>query len=207
MTSPLRRLHLRAAREADLRVPALLSKLRRRWLLLRHPNVELDIHPTVQIGPGFRLVAPHGGRVVVGPFVEFRRGCLLELGPGAEVVIGERAKFTHSALIQITTRLEVGAGAGLGQGTAIFDGRHGWDDTSKRWYEQDYLFNAIRIGEDCAIHSKCTITASIGDRTVVGANAVVNRDLPADVMAGGVPAKVIRPLGAPEAATVGDREG
>jgi acetyltransferase-like isoleucine patch superfamily enzyme len=32
----------------------------------------------------------------------------------------------------------------------------------------------------------------IGDRTVVGANAVVRGELPADVVAAGIPARVIR---------------
>lgn len=195
MTSPLRRLHLRLAQEADFRLPHLLSRLRRRWLILRHPSVEFDIHPTVRIGPGVRIVAPAGGRFVMGPFGEIRRGGLFELGQGAEIVCGERVRFTHSPLVQITTRLEIGDGAGLGQGTAIFDGRHGWDDTSRAWYDQEYLFNPIRIGRDAAIFSKCTITASIGDRAVVAANSVVNRDLPADVMAGGIPARTIRALG------------
>jgi maltose O-acetyltransferase len=37
---------------------------------------------------------------------------------------------------------------------------------------------------------------AIGDDTVVGAGAVVTRDLPAGVVAAGVPARVIREIGA-----------
>jgi maltose O-acetyltransferase len=36
---------------------------------------------------------------------------------------------------------------------------------------------------------------TIGADTVVGAGAVVTRDLPAGVLAAGVPARVVRPLG------------
>ncbi|HYP87619.1 MAG TPA: DapH/DapD/GlmU-related protein, partial [Polyangiaceae bacterium] len=35
---------------------------------------------------------------------------------------------------------------------------------------------------------------TIGKNTVVGAGSVVTKDLPSDVLAAGIPAKVIRPL-------------
>ncbi|WP_320671673.1 acyltransferase [Patulibacter defluvii] len=197
--SLLRRIHLRIARDLDLKLPHLASRLRRRWLYLRHPNVDLQIDPTAHIGPRFQLVAPFGGKLVVGPYAEFRRGTMIELGPEAEIVIGRRAIFTNSALVQITTRLEIGEGVGLAQDTTIYDGRHGWDEPGKRWYELPFVFRPIVIGEGAGINNKCTITASIGVGTIVAANSVVNRDLPDNVMAGGIPAKVLRNLGEPGA--------
>lgn len=197
----LRRIHLRLARDLDLRAPHWASQLRRRWLYLRHPIVDLQIDPTAHIGPGFQLIAPYGGRLVVGPYAEFRRGTTIELGPEAEVVIGKRVIFTNTALVQITTRLEIGDGVGLAQGTTIYDGRHGWDDPDKRWYEQPFVFRPIVIGEGAGANNKCTITASIGEGTIVAANSVVNRDLPANVMAGGIPARVLRRIGEPGATT------
>ncbi|OSC62140.1 maltose acetyltransferase, partial [Streptomyces sp. BF-3] len=40
---------------------------------------------------------------------------------------------------------------------------------------------------------------TIGENTVVGAGAVVTKDLPANVVAVGNPARVIRTIGEPEA--------
>lgn len=52
----------------------------------------------------------------------------------------------------------------------------------------------VKIGKGCWIASHVVITgAAIGSGTIVGANAVVSRDLPDNVFAGGVPAKVIGP--------------
>lgn len=54
----------------------------------------------------------------------------------------------------------------------------------------------IKIGERCWIGGNVTICpgVTIGDRTVIGAGSVVVGDIPADSLAVGVPAKVIRRL-------------
>ena len=54
----------------------------------------------------------------------------------------------------------------------------------------------IHIGKNVWIGANATVTpgVSIGDNAVIAAGAVVNRDIPANVIAGGVPAKVIREL-------------
>ena len=54
----------------------------------------------------------------------------------------------------------------------------------------------IHIGENVWIGSSVTITrgVTIGDNSVIAAGAVVTKDIPANVVAGGVPAKVIKPL-------------
>lgn len=54
----------------------------------------------------------------------------------------------------------------------------------------------IRIGDDCWIGGGALFCpgVTVGDRTVVGAGSVVTRDLPADCVAAGNPARVIRRL-------------
>ena len=54
----------------------------------------------------------------------------------------------------------------------------------------------ITIGQNVWIGSNVTVTrgVTIGDNSVIAAGAVVTRDIPANVVAGGVPAKVIKPL-------------
>ncbi len=54
----------------------------------------------------------------------------------------------------------------------------------------------ITIGNNVWIGARCTILPSvtIGDNTVIGAGSVVTKDIPAGVIAAGVPCKVLREI-------------
>lgn len=75
-------------------------------------------------------------------------------------------------------------------------------------YTSNHLFDAderlrggciakpIKIGDRCWLGANVSVTpgVTIGDNTIVGAGSVVTHELPANVIAAGVPAKVIRPI-------------
>lgn len=56
----------------------------------------------------------------------------------------------------------------------------------------------IHVGDNFYANYDCVILdgapVTIGDNTVIGAGSVVTHDIPANVIAAGVPAKVIRPI-------------
>ena len=54
--------------------------------------------------------------------------------------------------------------------------------------------NKITIGDNCyfGLGVKVFGTVTIGDNVIVGANAVVTKSIPANAVAGGIPAKIIR---------------
>lgn len=58
---------------------------------------------------------------------------------------------------------------------------------------QTGLFGPIIIGNNCFIGCRTTILANvhIGDNVIIGAGSVVNRDIPSNVVAAGVPCKII----------------
>ena len=54
----------------------------------------------------------------------------------------------------------------------------------------------VKIGSDCWLGANVVVCpgVTIGDRCVIGAGAVVTRDIPSDSFAAGVPAKVIKTI-------------
>ena len=64
--------------------------------------------------------------------------------------------------------------------------------------EKEYQCNMpIHIGKNCWLGAGVIVLpgVTIGDNTVVGAGSVVNKDLPANVVAVGCPCRVLRPIG------------
>lgn len=171
--------------------PRFMSRLRKRWVLIRNAHADVRFIEPVYLGPGFSLHIPYKGTFVAGPRVEFRRGFRAELGDGARLTIGEGSVFTNFPLIQVSSSIDIGERCMFGQATSIFDGNHRFRDLDTPMLDQGYDLRPIRIQDDVTTTTKCTIIASIGTRTVVGANTVVTRDLPPYCVVVGSPAQVI----------------
>jgi len=179
------------------RGPLLMSRLRKWWVLLRNPQATIRFGKGTYLGPGFSLHMPFGGTFTTGEGVEFRRGFRAELGPEGRIAIGAGSYLTYDVIITCATSIEIGERCGLAQATFVADGNHRYRDLTVPFLEQGYDFRAIRIEDDVQIHSKCTIVNSIGTRSVIGANAVVSRPIPAYCLAAGVPARPIDYFGPP----------
>lgn len=202
--SRLNRLIGRARRVRPLRVwigyrrgPRLMSQLRKWWVLFRNPHATIRFEGPVYLGPGFSLHMPHGGTFIVGPNVEFRRHFRAEIGPEGKIVIGAGCYLTYDVIITCDTSIEIGERCGLGQSLYMTDGNHRYRDLDKPFLEQGYNYRRLKIEDDVQIFSKCTVTNSIGTRSVIGANSIVAKPIPPFCLAAGVPAKVIDYFGPP----------
>ena len=82
----------------------------------------------------------------------------------------------------------------LGPAVHVPSGRltHGIGDGSAPIRDQEGRRTLVRIGEGSWIGSAAVVMAEVGRHTVVGAGAVVTKPLPDRVVAGGVPARVLR---------------
>ena len=174
--------------------PRIASAARKRWVIWRHPHVDIRFDGPVYLGPGFSFFCPEGGTFHVGPDVEFRRGFRCELH-GGTIRIGGGSVFTYYVLLQCTTSIDIGERCILGQSSIVVDGNHSFRDLTKPILAQGYDLRPITIGDDAMIASKCTIIADVGERAFIGANSVVTKPVPPFTVAAGVPAKVIETFG------------
>lgn len=177
--------------------PLLMSELRKRWVVLRHPKAEIRFEGPVYLGPGFSLHIPDRGSFIVGPGVEFRRGFRAEIEGTGRISIGGQSICTYYVLMQCTTSIDIGERCMFGQSTIVVDGQHRFRDLNVPMLQQGYDFTPIRIDDDVTVTTKCSIMASVGRRAFVGANAVVSQPVPAYTVAVGVPARPVEYFGPP----------
>jgi acetyltransferase-like isoleucine patch superfamily enzyme len=149
----------------------------------------------LEIGPD--SVIKQTERFHVGPDGRMRTGARLTIEPGARIIvfgelsIGDDVYVGRDAVIVARTRVEIGSGTLLGERVSIHDEDHGPPDD-----RQAFKSAPVRVEPRVWIGAGVVITggASVGRDTTVGANAVVTGAIPASVMAGGVPARVIKRL-------------
>jgi acetyltransferase-like isoleucine patch superfamily enzyme len=126
--------------------------------------------------------------------------------PTPELVIGDRAVLNWQTTIAVGSRVIIGDDVMMG-GRNYLAGYPGHPlDAAARAAgcpDTPDQVGDIVIGNGAWLGMGVIVTAgvTIGAGTVVAAGSVVTRDLPANVLAGGMPARVIRPI-----ETVQDRD-
>jgi acetyltransferase-like isoleucine patch superfamily enzyme len=177
--------------------PVAMSRLRRWWVLARHPHANVRIDPTCYLGPGFSLHITGPGTFEAGRYSQFRRGFRAELEGSARITFGEGCVCTYDVLIQCTSVIEIDDRAVLAQNCFIADGNHRFRDIDKPMLSQGYNLTPIHIERDAFVTSKCSVLSDVGERSIIGANSVVLRPIPAFCVAVGAPAKPVDYFGPP----------
>jgi acetyltransferase-like isoleucine patch superfamily enzyme len=170
-------------------------RLLRRWRINRHAaRGGFFIRFPVE---GEVLEALDEGRLRIGAGTLLEPGCWLTLGPGAEIEIGEGCFLNRNTMIAAQGRVAIGDHTMLANGCFVGDAEHRFDDPEKPVTWQGFSSKGpVEIGSNCWFGVNCAVTSGvrIGERCVIGANSVVNRDLPDHVIAAGAPAKPIREI-------------
>jgi acetyltransferase-like isoleucine patch superfamily enzyme len=167
-------------------------KARMRWHMLRGDfYVRFPVH-------GNLLEALDERRARIAPWVLVESGCWFALYPEtAAISIGEGTIVNLGCMIAAAERIEIGSHCMFANHCFLTDADHRFEDPELpiTWQGMNPK-GPITIGDNCWFGTNCVVTGgvTIGERTVVGANSVVTKDLPPRVIAAGAPAKVIREI-------------
>lgn len=137
------------------------------------------------------------GRVTIGAGTLLEPGCWLTLGPEGRITIGEGCFLNRETMLASAELIEIGDHVMFANHCFVGDADHRYDDPERPITWQGFEPRGpVRIGDNCWFGVSCVVTGGVevGERTVVGANSVITRDLPAGVIAAGAPARVIREI-------------
>lgn len=124
---------------------------------------------------------------------------------GGKIILGNYSKIGHGTSICAVESITIGDYTGIADNVHIMDNnnhpvnpdyrkfmRINGDDESRLWKHSDH--KAIVIGENCWIGRNVSILkgVTIGDNSVIAANSVVTKSIPANCIAAGNPAKVVK---------------
>jgi len=112
---------------------------------------------------------------------------------GENIFAGDGVFINFGVTILDGAKVTIGRKTLIAPGVHIYTARHPLNIEDRRKWEDVLPFT---IGEECWIGGHATICpgVTIGDRAVIGAGAVVTKDIPADTLALGNPAKVVKQL-------------
>ena len=130
-------------------------------------------------------------RLLTAPGVLLAHGVQIELGEGAVVSIGEASYLNPGACILSAIGIEIGARCAIAWGAMImdFDGHELVAEGVPR-----PTTAPIKVEDHVWIGARATVLKGVcvGEGAVVGAGAVVTRDVPPRSVVVGSPARVIR---------------
>lgn len=140
------------------------------------------------VEPDTRIV--NSANVEIGRNCLIREGAYIRAGAQGKVVLGDGAALNSFCRIFGHGTVEIGEDTQVGPGTLITTTGHDYERNLESHYRP------IQIGSKCWIGGNVTVLpgVSIGNGTVIGAGSVVNKDVPAKVVAVGVPARVVKQI-------------
>lgn len=111
---------------------------------------------------------------------------------GKNITVGKNVFINIGCSFQDRGGITIGDGTQIGMNVTIATLNHGFDLESRN---TTYPL-PVKIGKNVWIGSNVTIVpgVSIGDNSVIAAGAVVAKNIPTNVVAGGCPAKIIREI-------------
>jgi acetyltransferase-like isoleucine patch superfamily enzyme len=141
------------------------------------------------------LEALRDGRLEIGANTLLEPGVWLTAPAPARIRIGAGTFLNLGVMVAAMELVEIGDHCMFANGCFITDADHRFDDPDRPITWQGFQSKGpTRVGDNvwCGANVVITSGVTVGERCVIGANSVVNRDLPSHSIAVGAPARVIK---------------
>ena len=182
----------------------LTPKYARLWLryvarrYLRPSGRRWETNGPLFLGNRLQIQVGRRGRLRFGRFAWIGDGTKIRCHEG-EVVIGQKTVFGQDCTISAYERVRIGEQCVIADRAMFIDFDHGVVEVERPIRLQGIYTREVVVGSNVWVgYGACILRGvRVGDNAIVGTNAVVTRDVPANAVVAGVPAKVVRMREAP----------
>ena len=146
-------------------------------------------------------------RIAIGSRVFVGAGCWFQVlkgeSDGVALTIGDGSAIAGYCVLSAAASIRLGRDVALARNVYIADHTHAYDDPTRPIHEQGITqVKPVEIADGAWLGENVVVLPGVrvGRGSVIGANAVVTKDIPDYSLAMGAPARVIRrfcPPGAP----------
>jgi acetyltransferase-like isoleucine patch superfamily enzyme len=150
------------------------------------------------LGSGLELHVARRGRIEFGRFVWLGHGTKIRCHEGV-VEIGAKTVLGQECTISAYKRVRIGEQCVIADRAMFIDFDHGVVEVERPIRLQGIYTREVEVGSNVWIgYGACILRGvRIGDNSIVGTNSVVTKDVPANAVVAGIPARVIRMREAP----------
>ncbi|HEX4107820.1 MAG TPA: acyltransferase [Solirubrobacteraceae bacterium] len=174
-------------------------------LLLRLAYLKLRFRGRLQtdglafICPGTKLQIGRDARLVLGRWSWLGHGTKVRVHEG-EVHVGAKTVIGQECTISAFKEVRIGRECIVADRVMLIDFDHGVVDVERPIREQGIYKRPVHVGHNVWMgYGACVLRGvTVGENSIIGTNAVVAADVPANAVVGGVPARVLRMRPAPQ---------
>jgi acetyltransferase-like isoleucine patch superfamily enzyme len=153
----------------------------------------------VFFGRGLELEIAVKGRVDFGRFVWIGDKTKIRCHEG-RVEIGDKTVMGQECTISAYQHVRIGQQCVIADRAMFIDFDHGVVEVERPIRQQGIYKRDVIVGSNVWIgYGACVLRGvNVGDNSIVGTNSVVTKDVPANAVVAGIPARIIRMREAPE---------
>ncbi len=151
----------------------------------------------IRLGSGFRdlgrgVVLARPQNISIARGVSFRSNVIIMPG-GGTFTIGEGSHISHHSTMAAGGNISIGEDCAISSGVVVYSITNAKPEEGKLLSEMPPIKAPVKIGNHVHIGANATLLPGVvvGDYAVIGAGAVVTKDVPAKTTVAGVPARVL----------------
>lgn len=167
-----------------------------RYLMFVKFNKQIKSDFLVLIQPNVKVILEEGAKITFGKNVLIKNDTIIYAKKNSSILFGDNTSTGHHTEISANNRIRIGNDVIMGAYTYITDADHRYDDPHLPIRLQPMNIGEVTVGDNVWLGRGVMVLkdSHVGSNCVVAAGSIVTKKFDDNIVIGGIPAKVIKPI-------------